>query len=322
MCPTFRFDRAAPAGSLSPQERLELVLEPDPRSSFSTFIVGKQRIEHADAIEWLRSAPRQSISAVVTDPPYGFFEYEPVNQKKLRAGRGGVWRIPPSFDGAKRRALPRFTVLSRDDKRQIYNFYLRFGTALLPVLKPGAHMALAANVLLSPLVASALGAAGLERRGEIVRLVRTFRGGDKPKGAESEFPMISTMPRSCWEPWLLYRSPIAEQTVARNLRKYGVGGLRRQSLVTPFLDVIESETAPDAEREVADHPSLKPQRFLRAICRAVLPLDEGSLLDPFSGSGSTIAACEFQGIAGIGLERDYKYFSMSIKSVPRLAAMY
>jgi DNA modification methylase len=60
-------------------------------------------IYHCDAFEWLRERRRNSIHAVVTDPPYGLVEYRPEELAKMKAGRGGVWRIPPSFDGAKRR---------------------------------------------------------------------------------------------------------------------------------------------------------------------------------------------------------------------------
>lgn len=282
--------------------------------------LGRQTVVHADCFDWLAAAEPHSIAAVVTDPPFGLFEYEDVAQRKLRSGRGGVWRIPPAFDGAQRRALPRFTVLSSDDRRSLFAYYLAFSRLLLRVLKPGAHVAIASNVLLSPTVAAAFDEAGFERRGEIVRLVRTFRGGDRPKGGEDEFPMCSTMPRSCWEPWGLYRAPLSEPTVARNLRVHGVGALRRVSSDTPFLDVIESETAPEAERRIADHPSLKPQRFLRQLTRAVMPSDDGLLLDPFCGSGSTLAACEANGLHGIGIERDADYFAMAIDALPRLTA--
>lgn len=290
--------------------------------SIDRFSHGLQTIFNTDCLEWLADAKPRSISGAVTDPPYGLFEYEDVEQRKLRAGRGGVWRIPPAFDGARRRALPRFTVLSNIDKSSLFGFYLSFTKLLLRVLKPGAHVAIASNVLLSPTVAAAFEEAGFERRGEIVRLVRTFRGGDRPKGSEEEFSMLSTMPRSCWEPWGLYRAPLSESTVARNLRVHGVGALRRISKDTPFLDVIESETAPEIERTIANHPSLKPQRFLRQLTRAIMPTDNGVLIDPFCGSGSTLAACQANGLSGIGLERDYKYFSMAISGVPKLAVLH
>jgi site-specific DNA-methyltransferase (adenine-specific) len=68
----------------------------------------------------------------------------------------------------------------------------------------------------------------------------------------------------------------------------------------------------------ATHPSLKPQAFLRQVVRAVLPLGTGILLDPFMGSGSTVAAASALGIYAIGLERNPDYFRAAQKSVPKL----
>jgi DNA modification methylase len=286
-----------------------------------TFEFGRQSLYQIDCLEYLASAQPHSLSAVVTDPPFGLIEYTPKEQAKLRARSGGVWRIPPSFDGAERSPLPRFTVLSTNDRNALLQFYQRWGVALFPILKPGAHLLIASNPLLSPLVAMALEGAGFERRGEIVRLVRTFRGGDRPKGAEKEFAMVSTMPRSCWEPWGLFRRPLETKTVAQNLRKWGTGALRRVSAESPFSDVIESGTTPDRERKLAPHPSVKPQAFLRRMVQAMLPTGEGRVFDPFAGSATTLAACEACGIEGIGTEIDEIYYRLASKAIPKLAAI-
>jgi site-specific DNA-methyltransferase (adenine-specific) len=103
------------------------------------------------------------------------------------------------------------------------------------------------------------------------------------------------------------------------LRTYGTGGLRRVSAEQPFSDVIVSERTPRRERDIADHPSLKPQSFLRQVVRAALPLGTGLILDPFMGSGSTVAAAEAQGLACIGIERFQDYFELSQQAIPRLA---
>jgi hypothetical protein len=145
---------------------------------------------------------------VVTDPPYGLVEYAPEQQEKLRNGKGGIWRIPPAFDGTKRSPLPRFTVLSHDEVEDLARYFFEWGRTLLPVLVPGANLVIASNPLLSYVVSGSLARAGLERRGEIARLVMTMRGGDRPKHAHEEFSGVSVMPRSMWEPWLLFRKPM------------------------------------------------------------------------------------------------------------------
>ncbi len=156
------------------------------------------QLVQGDCLEWLRSRSANSIEAVVTDPPYGLVEYSELEQGKMRNGKGGIWRIPPSFDGHKRAPLPRFTVLSAAQLKDLHSFFERWAKALLPVLVPGANVVVASNPLLSHIVSNALAAAGLERRGEIVRLVMTMRGGDRPKNAHAEFSGVTVMPRSMW----------------------------------------------------------------------------------------------------------------------------
>ncbi|HEY5314735.1 MAG TPA: DNA methyltransferase [Pirellulales bacterium] len=274
---------------------------------------------NSDAFEWIASAPRDSIEAVVTDPPYGLLEYTDEQLEKRKSGRGGVWRIPPTFDGCQRSPLPRFTVLGTEGHDRLRKFFEKLADGLIRILVPGAHAFIATNPLVSHLVYGPMIAAGFEKRGEIIRLVQTLRGGDRPKNAENEFPDITVMPRSCWEPWGLFRKP-CEGRVRDNLRKWKTGGLRRLSADEPFRDVIESGVARNGEREIAPHPSLKPQHFMRQLCRAALPFGEGTILDPFMGSGATIAAALAVGARAIGVEANQDYFQMAVNAIPKLAA--
>lgn len=286
-----------------------------------TFEYGQATLLLQDCLTWLSDRAGRSIHAVVTDPPYGLLEYTAGQKAKLRAGRGGVWRIPPSFDGQLRSPLPRFTVLTKTDLQNLQDYFSGWAQALRPRLVPGAHVLVASNPLVSPYVSMALTGAGLERRGEVVRLVMTMRGGDRPKGAHNEFSEVTVMPRSQWEPWLLYREPIEGRTVADNLRKWKTGGLRRVSGAQPFGDVIKSHPTGKVERNIAQHPSLKPQSFLRRVVQAMLPLEEGIILDPFAGSGSTLAAAQAVGYESIGLEVDPAYFQVARDAIPSLAAL-
>lgn len=284
------------------------------------FVHRRTRMFSGDCRTWLAAQRENSVHAVVTDPPYGLVEYSPKEQAKLRAGKGGVWRIPPSFDGCKRSPLPRFTVLDEGDLTGITDFFNAWAKDIMRVIVPGAHVIVASNPLLSYRVSWALAQAGLERRGEIARLVMTMRGGDRPKNAHEEFPDVSVMPRSMWEPWLVYRKPL-DGRVQDNLRRWKTGGFRRISKDQPFGDVVKSHPTRKDERALAPHPSLKPQSFLRQIVRAVLPLGEGVVLDPFAGSGSTLAAADNVGYEAIGIEIDQAYVQMARKAIPRLAQL-
>lgn len=99
-------------------------------SGFPSVVHGRATVIHGDCMEWLREREPASIHAVVTDPPYGLVEYSAKEQSKLRAGKRSVWRIPPSFDGARQSPLPRFTVLSSSDREDLAQFFATWAALL------------------------------------------------------------------------------------------------------------------------------------------------------------------------------------------------
>jgi site-specific DNA-methyltransferase (adenine-specific) len=273
-----------------------------------------------NCIDWMDRQPSQCVHAIVTDPPYGLREFKTEEKIKLRARRGGVWRIPPSWDGCERSPVPRFTVLTPSDLNELKEFFASFARRAFRVLVPGGHLFIASSPLLSHLVYLPLMEAGFEKRGEIIRLVQTLRGGDRPKNAHVEFADVTVMPRSAWEPWGLFRKP-CQGRVQDNLRRWKTGGLRRVSEDAPFTDVILSAPTRAEERRIAQHPSLKPQAFMRQLVRASLPLGTGVVLDPFMGGGSTIAAASAVGYESIGIELDPLFFATAKSAIPALSRL-
>lgn len=289
---------------------------------YDSHAFGNSLIIHADCFEWLGRIPENSLHAIVTDPPYGVKEYDFDQIEKRANGNGGIWRIPPSFDGHTRSPLPRFTALNAKERQTLKRFFIEWAKISLHALRPGAHVFIASNSFLSQLVFASLVEGGLEFRGEIIRLVRTLRGGDRPKNAEEEFPDVSSLPRGCYEPWGVFRKPLLPgMKVSDCLREFETGGLRRLPDGNPFADVIYSERTPRREREIVDHPSLKPQSLLRQLVYAVLPLGEGIIADPFMGSGSTVAAARAMGLSCVGVERFQDYYDKSRTAIPCLSAL-
>lgn len=283
--------------------------------------IGRSVALHADCFEWMSRCPENSIHAVVTDPPYGVKEFDHDQLAKRANGKGGIWRIPPSFDGHVRSPLPRFTALDAKERERLRAFFREWSVLVTRALRPGGHVFLATNAFVSQLVFDAVIEGGLEFRGELIRLVRTLRGGDRPKNAEEEFPGVCSMARGCYEPWGIFRKPMGSLKVSDCLREWQTGGLRRYANELPFEDVIESERTPQREREIADHPSLKPQSLMRRLVWAALPLGEGVVVDPFMGSGSTVAAAEAVGVRAIGVERFREYYDLGVRAIPRLSAI-
>ena len=284
------------------------------------FIFGEAKLIQGNCFDWLQQIDDNSVHALVTDPPYGLEEYTVKEQSKLRAGRGGVWRLPPQYDGNKRNSVPRCTVLNEKQLQTLHDFCFTCARYLIPKLRPGANVIIASHSLLAHIVSSAATSVGLEKRGEIIRLVTTLRGGDRPKGTHQEFRNVTVMPRSMWEPWISLRKPL-DDTVQNNLRRCGTGGFRRLFDEAPFGDVIRSAPTKKRERGIAPHPSLKPQVFLCNLVRAVLPLGEGTVVDTFAGSVLTLAAAEAIGYRSTGVETDLVYFDMATYAMEKLAGL-
>jgi site-specific DNA-methyltransferase (adenine-specific) len=210
--------------------------------------------------------------------------------------------------------------MSEEDRKELHAFFRRLGALVARVIVPGGNVIVATNPLLQHIVASAMSEVGLELRGSIARLTMTMRGGDRPKNAHEEFEDVSVMPRSQWEPWVVLRRPL-EGRAQDNLRKWKTGGFRRPSADRPFGDVIKSRPTSAAERAMAPHPSLKPQDFMRRVVRGSLPLGEGIVLDPFAGSGSTLAAANAVGYESIGVEADPKFIRLASSAIPKLGEL-
>jgi len=296
--------------------------EVDLAFDFAHRACGRSLMVHADCFDWLRQVPEGFIDAVVTDPPYGVKEYEIEEIERMNSGGPGMWRIPPSFDGNVRAPLPRFTALGPRERETLRRFFREWAGVLAPRLKPGAHVFVACNSFMSQSVFSSLIEGGLEFRTEVIRTVQTLRGGDRPKLGEKAFPDVCSLPRGGYEPWGLFRKPMPKgMTVRECLREHGTGGLRRRPDGKPFFDVIRSERTPRRERDVAGHPSIKPQSLMRQLVWSALPLGTGIVVDPFMGSGSTVAAAEAVGYLAVGVERHGDYFEMAGEAVPRLRAL-
>jgi site-specific DNA-methyltransferase (adenine-specific) len=54
------------------------------------------------------------------------------------------------------------------------------------------------------------------------------------------------------------------------------------------------------------HPTVKPLKLMRWLCKLITP-PEGVILDPFCGSGTTVAAATLEGFDSIGMELTEDY---------------
>ena len=63
-------------------------------------------------------------------------------------------------------------------------------------------------------------------------------------------------------------------------------------------------------RQVSDHPTTKPAAWMDWCLSLV---GEGSTIDPFAGSGSTLVAAKAAGVRAAGIEKDERYCEIAAK---------
>ena len=122
----------------------------------------KHTLYTADCMSWLGpQSEKEQHTCSCGDPPYGpCTNTLPKEQTKLRAGKGGVWQIPPSFDGL---ALPASALYRFDRRRRaaLRRCFSRHGQGcFIACWFPGGNVAVASNPLLSHLVSNALASSG------------------------------------------------------------------------------------------------------------------------------------------------------------------
>ena len=62
------------------------------------------------------------------------------------------------------------------------------------------------------------------------------------------------------------------------------------------------------------HPTCKPQKLMQYLCKLVTP-PNGTILDPFMGSGSTGVSALSLGYSFFGIEKDKEYFEIAKKRI-------
>lgn len=67
-----------------------------------------------------------------------------------------------------------------------------------------------------------------------------------------------------------------------------------------------------------EHPTEKPEPLLRTLLSVVTP-PGGMVLDPFAGSGSTLAAAQSLGLNAIGIESDERWCEVVAKRLDQMA---
>jgi site-specific DNA-methyltransferase (adenine-specific) len=301
------------------------------------FLEDRFVLECCDALSFLHGIRDRSIDSLVTDPPAGL-----VLTDIDREGTGNYY----SYDGALAKNLPRIGA-HKGNLREHFRARDKFITSIVPafeqcrrVLKPGSFGVVWASPKTSHWTAAALEHAEFEIRDKVYHLygsgmLRGTAQKDLPEGLQG----WNTTLAPGAEEWILVRVP-PEGPIGENYAEHGVGAINVEACKTPtgrlpknvllgsqgVADVLHhqqpgcedyfhqfryaSKPSP-REKEDNQHPTVKPIELMQWLTRLVTP-DEGVVLDPFAGSGSTGIAAQAGGFTPVMCEIVEEYVATAL----------
>jgi DNA modification methylase len=307
---------------------------------------------HADCLTLMPELPEGSVEAVVTDPPYGIgFAGEAWDSGRLtdaatfqqwtsawaaealRVLKPGGWLAAFGTPRTAHRLVAGIEDAGFEVRDQLLWLYANgvpkshhrgdgLGGALKPAYEPVLlarkpfESTLDANLALHGTGALQIDAARVPRRegGQgfwpanvaVSHDSRCRPGACRP---DCPVPLIDTEPRPGREVSRLFYASKA----GRAEREAGCEAL-------PLREVPIYPRGGGSVRLVRNtHPTVKPLALMRWITRLLCP-PGGTVLDPFTGSGSTGAACVLERRRFIGIERDERYVPVACARIEHWSA--
>ncbi len=311
----------------------------------SRYLEMSERVEivNGDSLLVLQLLDDNSVDAIVTDPPYGLsfmgkkWDYDVPSEELWRQ----CFRVLKAgghllcFAGT--RTQHRMAVRIEDAGFEIRDMIAWvYGSGFPKSLDVSKAIDKAAGAEREVVGTRITGAAMSGKASGI----ENGQGGTEFGSGQNEVPITApaTPEAKQWEGWGTALKPALEPitvarkpligTVAENVLQHGTGAINvdggrvGERWPANFIhdgseevtDLLGSAArffycakASKRDRDEGNHhPTVKPTDLMRYLCRLVTPPD-GTVLDPFMGSGSTGKAAVLEGFRFIGIEREEEY---------------
>lgn len=299
------------------------------------FFIMKNEIINGDCIDVMKTLPENYFSACITDPPYN---YEFIGHKwndaeikrrteRIQNSNTLVKHIPygSGLSGGVRNR--KWYQRNRDNILDYQNWCFNWATELFRVCKPGATVLVFNSTRTVAHVQVALESAGFYARDIVVYR----RNSGIPKGINMEkklekkgfhnpkaFDGWHSCLRSEWEAICVLQKPL-KNNYLETAMEYGTGLFYTKTENNGFQSNIIENIKKDPPQEFNVHCTVKPLHLMSKLIEIFVPKSEGTIiLDPFSGSGTTLVASKMAGIDYVGIEIEPSYIDIIEKRLQQV----
>lgn len=290
------------------------------------------RIQEGDCLQILPTIADNSIDSIITDIPYGIgYEDWDILHSNTNSAYGGASGAQTEKGGLyKRRGKPLngWSGADRQIGKEYQDWCASWGQECLRVLKPGGSCLIFAGRRYAPRCVIALEDIGFTFKDMMAwektkaphraqRLSAIYdRRNDADNAAKWKGWRVAN-PRPIFEPILWFQKPYKMGgTIADNVLEWGVGAWNEQayedwcSTTEPSLQHSNTIRVKLEKEDTGLHPTQKPIRLMKFLVELSTP-EQGTVLDPFCGSGTTCVAAESLKRNSIGIEKDSAMVSVA-----------
>jgi site-specific DNA-methyltransferase (adenine-specific) len=289
----------------------------------------KKRLQllHGDCREILASLNENSISCVITDPPYNYefigrnWDHDEIQRRMERIQESStlVKNIPYGSGLAGGVRNERWYKRNRENVVQYIEWTKEWSNELMRVCKPGAIVAVFSSTRTLAHVQVALEEAGFYARDVLVyrrhsgipKGLNIWKKLDKLGDSNAhEWNGWHTCLRNEWEAIVVVQKPLINNYL-ETIRETGLGPFKAILPDGSFQSNILEGFSKGPDEKIDEHCTIKPLSLIRRLLELFLPKgDEHVVLDPFAGTGTTLVAALELGYQAIGIEIEERYISV------------
>ena len=294
------------------------------------------KIINSDCLKELIKLKDNSIDCCITDPPY-FIDTLDNNWDSSKV----------NDNNSHIKHLPKGMKFSKDQVKNLYEFYLTLSKILFQKLKPGGYFLSFSSPRLYHSIAMANDIAGFEVRDminwtytqsmpkgmsmtHIIKKMKDISEKEKLKLIEEYKDFKTPQIKSCFEPICVSMKPI-QKTFINNELNFKTGlldfsqkvGINKDKIPANIMTTEEYNETYDKNFLISKpnkkekgsmntHITVKPVALIEHLIR-LFSKKNSIVLDPFLGSGTTAIACKNTERNCIGIEINKEYYDICIK---------